>query len=116
MMIGVVNLQPLPVGPAEIGGDGGRGPRHEVSSAVQVAVGTGLVPWWYQAWRLLMPSLNVSFTDEEMERVRVLAARKGQALKPFVRDAALAADREERLRQAFAHVAERSGELYERLA
>ncbi len=62
-----------------------------------------------------MPSLNVSFTDEQMDRVRALAANKGQALKPFVRDAALAADREERLRQAFAHVAERSGELYERL-
>lgn len=63
-----------------------------------------------------MPSLNVSFTEEEMERMRALAAQRGQALKPFVHDAALGAGREDRLSAVFEHVAERSGELYDRLA
>jgi hypothetical protein len=37
-----------------------------------------------------MPSLNVTFSDEEMERVRSAAQRRGQALKPYAHDAILA--------------------------
>ncbi len=33
-----------------------------------------------------MPSLNVSFTDEELEGVRVAAAAEGKSLKQYVHD------------------------------
>ncbi|MFI0242029.1 hypothetical protein [Streptomyces sp. NPDC016845] len=33
-----------------------------------------------------MPSLNVSFTDEEMEGVRAAAAAEGKSLKQYVHD------------------------------
>ncbi|WP_030685628.1 hypothetical protein [Streptomyces sp. NRRL B-1347] len=33
-----------------------------------------------------MPSLNVSFTDEEMEAVRAAAAAEGKSLKQYLHD------------------------------
>ncbi|MEV0848053.1 hypothetical protein AB0J21_19615 [Streptomyces sp. NPDC049954] len=33
-----------------------------------------------------MPSLNVSFTDEELEGVRVAAAAEGKSLKQYLHD------------------------------
>jgi len=65
-----------------------------------------------------MPSLNVTFSDEEMERVRSAAKHRGQALKPYAHDAILAVadDRSARVTEAFRFVTERSTELNKRLA
>ncbi len=65
-----------------------------------------------------MPSLNVTFSDEELERVRSAAQRRGQALKPYAHDAILAVadDRNARVTEAFRFVTERSTELNKRLA
>lgn len=40
-------------------------------------------PDWYPA---IMPSLNVSFTDEELEGVRAAAAAEGKSLKQYLHD------------------------------
>jgi hypothetical protein len=65
-----------------------------------------------------MPSLNVTFSDDEMERVRAAARDGGQALKPYAHDAILAAadNRARRVAEAFQFVTERSTELNQRLA
>jgi hypothetical protein len=65
-----------------------------------------------------VPALNVQFTEAELERVRVAAARNGQALKPFAHDAILSAanDRADRVAEAFEYVTARSSELNRRLA
>lgn len=65
-----------------------------------------------------IPALNVQFTDEELERIRIAASRSGQALKPFACDAILAAadDRPARVAEAFQYVIARSAELNRRLA
>ncbi|MGP3991495.1 hypothetical protein [Streptomyces sp. 3N207] len=36
-----------------------------------------------------MPSLNITFTDEELEEVRAAAAAEGKSLKQFVHDLSL---------------------------
>lgn len=63
-----------------------------------------------------MPSLNVEFTAEELERVRSLATLQGLALKPYVKAAALASDRQRDIEAIAMQVADNSRELLERLA
>jgi hypothetical protein len=65
-----------------------------------------------------MPSLNIAFTDEELERVRTAAAKDDLSLRAFAHAAILAAASEHRRRVAEAArlVAERSAELNRRLA
>lgn len=63
-----------------------------------------------------MPSLNITFSDDEMERVRQLAEQRGLALKPYVRDMALGDNREDMLNSAADRIASVSAELYRRLA
>ncbi|UMB69038.1 antitoxin Phd [Mycobacterium paraterrae] len=65
-----------------------------------------------------MPALNIQFTDDELARVRTAASRNGKALKPFARDAILAAAdaRAARVTEAFEYVTARSTELNRRLA
>ncbi|MGW0391860.1 hypothetical protein ACWDYJ_13410 [Streptomyces sp. NPDC003042] len=53
-----------------------------------------------------MPSLNISFTDEELEEVRAAAAAEGKSLKQFVHDLPL----RERQRRLFVHYAVTWGE------
>lgn len=47
-----------------------------------------------------MPSLNVTFTDEELEAVRAAAAAEGKSLKQYVHDLPL---REQQRRQFVRH-------------
>lgn len=63
-----------------------------------------------------MPALNITFTQDELDRVHELARRNGQAVKPYVHDMALADDYMNRVMQAALKVAERSAELNRRLA
>jgi hypothetical protein len=65
-----------------------------------------------------MPSLNVTFTEEELASVRAAAASDDVSLRTFVHRAILAAASEHRRRVAEAAriVAERSAELNRRLA
>lgn len=65
-----------------------------------------------------MPSLNVTFTDDELERVRVAAASDDVSLKTFAHDAILTAASEHKrlVAEAARLVAERSAELNRRLA
>lgn len=65
-----------------------------------------------------MPSLNVTFTDEELEAVRAAAAGDDISLRAFAHRAILAAASEHKRRVAEAAriVADRSGELNRRLA
>jgi hypothetical protein len=65
-----------------------------------------------------MPALNVMFSAEEMDALRVAAARADTSLKAFVHDAVAAAlsDHKRRVREAAVIVAARSGELNRRLA
>lgn len=65
-----------------------------------------------------MPSLNVTFSDEELERVRVAAASDDVSLRTFAHDAILAAASEHKrlVAEAARLVAERSAELNRRLA
>ncbi|MEV6793240.1 hypothetical protein AB0M87_14840 [Streptomyces sp. NPDC051320] len=55
-----------------------------------------------------MPSLNITFTDEELHEVRAAAAAEGKSLKQFVHDLPL---REQQRRQ-FARYAVSWGEQY----
>ena len=78
---------------------------------------------WYEDWYLiwyhtLMPSLNISFTDEELEAVRTAAANDDVSLRTFAHRAILGAASEHKRRVAeAAHiVAARSAELNKRLA
>lgn len=55
-----------------------------------------------------MPSLNITFTDEELEAVRAAAAAEGKSLKQYVHDLSL---REQR-RQLFVRYAATWGEQH----
>jgi hypothetical protein len=65
-----------------------------------------------------MPSLNVTFTDEELERVRIAAASEDVSLRAFAHRAVLgaASEHKRRVTEAARLVAERSAELNRRLA
>ena len=65
-----------------------------------------------------MPSLNVSFTDEELAAIRAAAGGEQLSLRAFVHRAAMAAasERKRQVAQAAAIVARRSAELNRRLA
>jgi hypothetical protein len=65
-----------------------------------------------------VPSLNVSFTEEELATVRAAAAGDGVSLRTFAHQAILAAASEHRRRVAEAAriIAEQSAELNRRLA
>jgi hypothetical protein len=65
-----------------------------------------------------VPSLNITFTDEELEAIRSAAASDDMSLRAFAHHAILAAASEHKRRVAeAAHiVAERSAELNRRLA
>ena len=65
-----------------------------------------------------MPSLNIPFTDEELEVVRNAAAGNDMSLRAFAHRAILSAAGEHKRRVAEASkiVAERSAELNKRLA
>lgn len=65
-----------------------------------------------------MPALNVTFTEEELERVRAAAASGDMSLRAFAHGAILEASSEHRRRvtEAVRLVAERSAELNRRLA
>jgi len=64
-----------------------------------------------------VPALNIQFTDDELARVRTAASRNGQSLKPFARNAILAAadSRAARVVEAYEYVTARSAELNRRL-
>lgn len=70
---------------------------------------------WYH---LDVPSLNIAFTEEELESVRAAAASDDVSLRAFAHQAILAAASEHRRRVAEAAriIAERSAELNRRLA
>ncbi|MFI9122468.1 hypothetical protein [Streptomyces bikiniensis] len=55
-----------------------------------------------------MPSLNVTFTDEELEEVRAAAAAEGKSLKQYVHDLPL----RERRRRQFVRYAASWGEAH----
>ncbi|MEX0171405.1 hypothetical protein [Streptomyces sp. LMG1-1-1.1] len=55
-----------------------------------------------------MPSLNVTFTDEELEEVRAAAAAEGKSLKQYVHDLSL----RERRRRQFVRYAVSWGEAH----
>lgn len=55
-----------------------------------------------------MPSLNITFTDEELEEVRAAAAAEGKSLKQYVHDLSL----RERQRKQFVHTAVTWGEQH----
>ncbi|MFE0773375.1 hypothetical protein ACWDUX_32940 [Streptomyces sp. NPDC003444] len=55
-----------------------------------------------------MPSLNVTFTDEELEEVRAAAAAEGKSLKQYVHDLPL----RERQRRQFVRYAASWGEAH----
>ncbi|MGZ2359925.1 hypothetical protein LRE75_25035 [Streptomyces sp. 372A] len=55
-----------------------------------------------------MPSLNVTFTDEELEEVRAAAATEGKSLKQYVHDLPL----RERQRRQFVRYAASWGEAH----
>ncbi|WP_225804180.1 hypothetical protein [Streptomyces sp. NK15101] len=55
-----------------------------------------------------MPSLNVTFTDEELEEVRAAAAAEGKSLKQYVHDLPL----RERRRRQFVRYAVSWGETH----
>lgn len=65
-----------------------------------------------------MPSLNISFTDEELEAVRAAATNDDVSLRTFAHRAILAAASEHnrRVAEAAGIVAARSAELNKRLA
>lgn len=74
--------------------------------------------WYRYGYCHLMPSLNVSFTDEELATVRAAAAVDDVSLKAFAHNAILAAASEHRRRVAEAAgiIARQSAELNRRLA
>ncbi|MGH3542088.1 MAG: antitoxin Phd [Mycobacterium sp.] len=65
-----------------------------------------------------MPSLNITFTDEELAAVRAAAGGEQLSLRVFVHRAAVtaASERKRRVAEAAALVARRSAELNRRLA
>lgn len=69
-------------------------------------------------YRLPMPSLNISFSDDELDAVRAAAASDDTSLRSFAHRAVLAAasEHKRRVTEAARIVAERSAELNRRLA
>jgi len=65
-----------------------------------------------------VPSLNITFTEEELAAVRVAAGEENLSLRAFAHRAVLTAASEHRRRvvEAAALVAQRSAELNRRLA
>lgn len=65
-----------------------------------------------------MPALNIDFSDEELTLVRAAASDSGASMRAFAKQAILdkAHDREGRVRALAQQIAERSGELNQRLA
>lgn len=65
-----------------------------------------------------MPSLNIPFTDEELEAVRIAAAGGDMSLRAFAHQAIMSAASEHKRRvvEAAKIVAKRSAELNKRLA
>lgn len=65
-----------------------------------------------------MPSLNITFTDEEHTALKAAAERRGVSLKTCVHDAAIAAvsEHKHRVLEAARIVADKSAELNRRLA
>lgn len=95
---------------------------HLVRCPIDAPEAVSRAPWYqfrYQQWYYLgMPSLNVTFTEEELASVRAAAASDDVSLRAFAHRAILAAASEHRRRVAEAArlVAERSAELNRRLA
>lgn len=63
-----------------------------------------------------MPGLSITFTDDELERVRKAAGRDSVSLKTYAHDIVVAAASTDRIADIAASVASRSKELNERLA
>ena len=63
-----------------------------------------------------MPGLSITFTDDELERVRDAAGRDALSLKAYAHNAVVAAASTDRIADIAASVAARSRELNERLA
>jgi hypothetical protein len=63
-----------------------------------------------------VPGLNITFTDDELERVREAAGRDALSLKAYAHDVVVAAASTDRIADIAASVAVRSQELNERLA
>jgi hypothetical protein len=68
---------------------------------------------WY---RKAMPGLSITFTDEELERIREAAGRDGLSLKAYAHDVVVEAASTDRIADIAASVAARSRVLNERLA
>lgn len=74
---------------------------------------------WYHFWyHAAVPSLNITFTDAELEQVRAAAADDEMSLRSFVHAAAIerASQHKRRVAEAAKIVAQRSAELNKRLA
>lgn len=63
-----------------------------------------------------MPGLNITFTDDELERVREAAGRDGLSLKAYAHNVVVAVASTDRIADIAASVADRSKELNKRLA
>lgn len=63
-----------------------------------------------------MPGLSITFTDDELERVRQAAGRDALSLKAYAHDVVVAAASTDRIADIAASVASRSKELNDRLA
>ena len=68
---------------------------------------------WY---RRAMPGLSITFTDEELERIREAAGRDALSLKAYAHDVVVEAASTDRIADIAASVAARSHVLNERLA
>jgi hypothetical protein len=68
---------------------------------------------WY---RKAMPGLSITFTDEELERIREAAGRDARSLKAYAHDVVVEAASTDRIADIAASVAARSRVLNERLA
>jgi len=68
---------------------------------------------WY---RRAMPGLSITFTDEELERIREAAGRDALSLKAYAHDVVVEAASTDRIADIAASVAARSRVLNERLA
>jgi hypothetical protein len=63
-----------------------------------------------------MPGLNITFSEDELERVREAAGRDLLSLKAYVHDVVVAAASTDRIAGIAASVASRSEQLNDRLA
>ena len=68
---------------------------------------------WY---RRAMPGLSITFTDEELERIREAAGRDALSLKAYAHDVVVEAASTDRIADIAASVAARSRVLNELLA